>query len=931
MNCIFSNSDCNGDLKHRMPLAAIESSAAMCEYHWTLRQHDVRVAASTGCTCWEGYERVPGTKPCAPGSCRKKSSIEKEAIDPMSGIALIDVVGLGGLGLIGWNEHRDSDKRKRQQYFDEMERQTDKSLQGKGRDDRRKDLMRNMMDITRGETPNNLRDFDPKPSRGGLGNYPSTKEWDKQLDTLDAQQKEEKKPRTQTFTPDQLRSQTPALPRGFASTQETAGIGEAYDAVNQWAINNPAGWDAGLIAGGLLAGGKLLDSIEKKVKKLHKDHVDEHHETEETQVKSSLDKNSISLVKTVKEITCGNCDGAGSHFLPIYQKNGETKDEERPCYTCQGTGTIFVDESQLQRELDKNGYQITEFQATGKVAGKEDDEIGFLEEQESFRGTTDDDTDVKKTPRDPNETMAEEVFQDRYDDEEESDDENRTDKTDMIEDGRLDSVAASVKCAACGTSSCDGHASDSIERAILVAHASGDHASCSTDGCDSPGRSFHAHVCTNCGGDTPCSGVRTASACDTFDGFCKTCFVSLAGIKEALDKKELNKHMRDRNTGAAPVTQAEIDRAMAQGHSLETAREEVGPHRPPVEGSKRFTSEFDMISENCPNCGNDDHGLWDYQGSKMDGSDLTFTCGGCNAVFKAGDYMGDELHQSWNLGERVSFKVISGDDSFVPPSSVASNAKRGLELRKKHNRGGTEVGVARARDLSNRKGLSYKTVKRMKAYFDRHEVDKKGKGWGKDSAGYIAWLLWGGDSGRSWANKIIKQREKKASTECETCGQSSFVCNCNDNYNDSAKFASNECGTCGHGWASHGNSQTCSCCKDFKKASINELPDWLKEAALQIESDAKIIDLDSYRKKTPQQEAMYNHPSMQAPKKTELYDQDDELKLYDQDREVNPIPNTETNKTTLREQMKAIGDWLGLTDDSTAPYDRRTDPREYGL
>jgi hypothetical protein len=28
----------------------------------------------SSCTCWEGYERVPGTKPCADGSCRKKSS-----------------------------------------------------------------------------------------------------------------------------------------------------------------------------------------------------------------------------------------------------------------------------------------------------------------------------------------------------------------------------------------------------------------------------------------------------------------------------------------------------------------------------------------------------------------------------------------------------------------------------------------------------------------------------------------------------------------------------------------------------------------------------------------------------------------------------------------------------------------------------------------
>lgn len=74
MNCIFANSDCTGKLSFRMPLAAVEKSAAMCEYHWTLRKNDVRVAASTGCTCWEGYERVPGTKPCESGSCRKKSA-----------------------------------------------------------------------------------------------------------------------------------------------------------------------------------------------------------------------------------------------------------------------------------------------------------------------------------------------------------------------------------------------------------------------------------------------------------------------------------------------------------------------------------------------------------------------------------------------------------------------------------------------------------------------------------------------------------------------------------------------------------------------------------------------------------------------------------------------------------------------------------------
>jgi hypothetical protein len=99
-------------------------------------------------------------------------------------------------------------------------------------------------------------------------------------------------------------------------------------------------------------------------------------------------------------------------------------------------------------------------------------------------------------------------------------------------------------------------------------------------------------------------------------------------------------------------------------------------------------------------------------------------------------------------------------DGFVPPQAVRNNAKRGLELREKHGRGGTAVGVARARDLSNGKAISLSTINRMVSYFARHEVDKKGEGWGKDSAGYIAWLLWGGDAGKSWANGIA-QREKK--------------------------------------------------------------------------------------------------------------------------------------------------------------------------
>ena len=51
----------------------------------------------------------------------------------------------------------------------------------------------------------------------------------------------------------------------------------------------------------------------------------------------------------------------------------------------------------------------------------------------------------------------------------------------------------------------------------------------------------------------------------------------------------------------------------------------------------------------------------------------------------------------------------------------------------------------------------------MVSYFARHEVDKDADDFGNNddpSAGYIAWLLWGGDEGRDWAEGIKDKMEK---------------------------------------------------------------------------------------------------------------------------------------------------------------------------
>ena len=110
--------------------------------------------------------------------------------------------------------------------------------------------------------------------------------------------------------------------------------------------------------------------------------------------------------------------------------------------------------------------------------------------------------------------------------------------------------------------------------------------------------------------------------------------------------------------------------------------------------------------------------------------------------------------------------------NFKPTKSIAAAAARGLEYRKKAGgkgglsgkqakKQGIGSGVQRAVNLKNRDTMSPRTVRRMKSFFDRHQKNKEiGKGKKPyEDRGYVAWLLWGGDPGYSWARKIVRQMD----------------------------------------------------------------------------------------------------------------------------------------------------------------------------
>lgn len=125
--------------------------------------------------------------------------------------------------------------------------------------------------------------------------------------------------------------------------------------------------------------------------------------------------------------------------------------------------------------------------------------------------------------------------------------------------------------------------------------------------------------------------------------------------------------------------------------------------------------------------------------------------------------------------------------NFKPPQNVANAAERGLEYRRRSGKGGLSSqeagkagigsGVQRAVNLKNRNNIAPETFSMMSGFFSRHEKNKKINPENKETpwedAGHVAWLLWGGDPGKKWVDKIKKQmadadeKEKKEKEEAK--------------------------------------------------------------------------------------------------------------------------------------------------------------------
>jgi len=111
--------------------------------------------------------------------------------------------------------------------------------------------------------------------------------------------------------------------------------------------------------------------------------------------------------------------------------------------------------------------------------------------------------------------------------------------------------------------------------------------------------------------------------------------------------------------------------------------------------------------------------------------------------------------------------VVYEQDSYTDyPEAAKENAQQALDWREEHGRdevtAGTRTGWIRANQLADGEAISRETVGRMAA-FRRHEdnaeIDAEHEGTPWKDNGYVAWLLWGGDEGVSWAERIVDSED----------------------------------------------------------------------------------------------------------------------------------------------------------------------------
>lgn len=129
-----------------------------------------------------------------------------------------------------------------------------------------------------------------------------------------------------------------------------------------------------------------------------------------------------------------------------------------------------------------------------------------------------------------------------------------------------------------------------------------------------------------------------------------------------------------------------------------------------------------------------------YEGITVLGSYVTPAIPSAMASVLSFEYQ-EDLEKEFSLTE------------IIIPSKIKRSVEKGLRINKEEG-GGTSTGIAFARYLTKNKIITPEKLKEINNYFSTHEYNKES----------VDWLLFGGDYGKDWAEKMTESLENKIVT-----------------------------------------------------------------------------------------------------------------------------------------------------------------------
>ena len=95
---------------------------------------------------------------------------------------------------------------------------------------------------------------------------------------------------------------------------------------------------------------------------------------------------------------------------------------------------------------------------------------------------------------------------------------------------------------------------------------------------------------------------------------------------------------------------------------------------------------------------------------------------------------------------------------YEVPENVINNFRKGLKLYKEgfSGNGLVEKTIDEAHSIVLHRRVTEEKLKRMRAWFARHDKAGYKRIVNPPSPGYVAFLLWGGSEGRAFANRVLK-------------------------------------------------------------------------------------------------------------------------------------------------------------------------------